>query len=214
MTRQKTIDILYRDSDIVVINKPGGLLSVPGRGPEKHDCVTTRLRLQTPEMISQPAVHRLDMYTSGLMVFAVTREAHRLLSGQFERRAIAKRYVALVDKKINGERGEIRLPFRLDTDNRPLQIYDPVQGKMGITYWQKMAAEGTSTRITFTPLTGRTHQLRVHSAHPLGLGAPIVGDSLYGTGKDGDQMMLHATYLRFLHPASNEQIEFSSPPPF
>jgi tRNA pseudouridine32 synthase/23S rRNA pseudouridine746 synthase len=214
MTRQKAIDILYRDNDIIIINKPGGLLSVPGRGPEKQDCAATRLRLQTPEMISQPAVHRLDMYTSGLMVFAVTREAHRLLSGQFERRAIAKRYVALVDKIITGDRGEIRLPFRLDTDNRPLQIYDPVQGKMGITYWQKLATEGTSTRIEFTPLTGRTHQLRVHAAHPLGLGAPIVGDSLYGTGKDGDQMMLHATYLRFLHPASNKQIEVSSPPPF
>lgn len=214
MNLKTEIEILYRDPEIVVINKPGGLLSVPGRGADKQDCCSMRLRSIFPDMIPQPAVHRLDMYTSGLMVFAMTSYAHRVLSLQFEKREVAKRYTALVEGTTTGDRGEIHLPFRLDTDNRPLQIYDPVQGKMGITTWRKLATEQQNSLIEFTPLTGRTHQLRVHSAHPLGLGAPIIGDSLYGGGSDGDQMMLHATYLSFAHPKTKARIEFSSAPPF
>lgn len=216
MIRQADIEIIYKDSAIVVVNKPGGLLAVPGRGPDKQDCVASRLRSLFPTMIGQPAVHRLDMYTSGLMVFAKTVAAHRFLSGQFEKRAIGKKYIAIVQGLIEGENGEIHLPFRLDPNKRPLQIYDPVHGKMGITRWQKIAVTATTTRIEFTPLTGRTHQLRVHAAHPqpLGLGAPIVGDSLYGYGSEGDTMMLHATLLRFIHPARSEELEFYSPPAF
>jgi tRNA pseudouridine32 synthase/23S rRNA pseudouridine746 synthase len=213
---EKEIEFVYNDSELVVINKPGGLLAVPGRGPEKQDCAAARLRRHFPEMIDQPAVHRLDMYTSGLMVFAITAVAHRFLSGQFEKRLVVKKYTAVVEGLIEKICGEIQLPFRLNPDNRPLQIYDPVHGRMGITRWRKLEANRTTTRLEFTPLTGRTHQLRVHAAHPrpLGLGAPIVGDSLYGSGKDGDQMMLHATFLQFIHPETARTLEFHSLPPF
>lgn len=208
------MEILYQDDAIVIVNKPGGLLAVPGRGPAKEDCVAARLRRLFPAMIAQPAVHRLDMFTSGLMVFAVSAAAHRLLSQAFAARRVEKRYTAVVAGPVAGASGEIRLPFRLDPDHRPLQIYDPLFGKMGITRWRKIAVEGSCTRIDFTPLTGRTHQLRVHAAHPLGLAAPIVGDSLYGTGRDGDRMLLHATLLGFDHPVSGEPLGFRSDPPF
>ncbi len=208
--------ILYRDQEIVVIDKPCGLLAVPGRGPDKQDCAASRLRCRLPEMIAQPAVHRLDMYTSGLMVFAITTETHRFLSAQFERRAVVKKYTAVVEGIIEAAGGEIHLSYRLDVDNRPRQIFDPVHGKMGSTRWHRLGIQGTTTRIEFTPLTGRTHQLRVHAAHPhpLGLGAPIVGDSLYGSGKEGDRMLLHATSLQFFHPATGKTLQFHSPPPF
>jgi len=213
---EKEVAVLYRDREILVVDKPGGLLAVPGRGADKQDCVASRLRSQFPEMIDQPAVHRLDMYTSGLMVFAVTAAAHRFLSGQFEQRAVVKKYLALVEGCIEQSGGEIHLPYRLDPDNRPRQIYDPVHGRMGSTSWRRLEISGTTTRIEFSPLTGRTHQLRVHAAHPspMGLGAPIVGDSLYGSGKDGDQMMLHASFLQFLHPRTSAQLSFVSIPPF
>lgn len=208
------IEILYIDNEITVINKPGGLLAVPGRGPGKKDCVVTRLQNHFREMIPQPAVHRLDMFTSGLMVFAITRDAHRGLSMQFEKRRVHKTYEAVVEGRISGETGELRLPFRLDPDNRPLQIYDPENGKTGITAWKKIA-QGTKTcRLEFTPLTGRTHQLRVHAAHPKGLNAPIVGDSLYGSGKEGDRMYLHATSLQFSHPKTGNRMQLFSTPPF
>ncbi len=206
--------IIYHDEAIVIIDKPGGLLAVPGRAPEKQDCAANRLRRLFPTMISQPAVHRLDMYTSGLMVFAMTAVAHRTLSRIFADRKANKRYTAIVQGALAENRGEIHLPFRLDPDNRPLQIYDAVQGKMGVTVWEKIRAEGENTRVSFTPLTGRTHQLRVHAAHPLGLAAPIIGDSLYGTGRDGDRMLLHATHLGFLHPSTHEMVEYFSKPPF
>ncbi len=208
------MNIIYQDEAIVVIDKPGGLLAVPGRGPSKQDCAATRLRSLFPAMIAQPAVHRLDMYTSGLMLFAMTAEAHRTLSLSFARREVSKRYTAVVQGVLKGNGGAIHLPFRLDPDNRPLQIYDALHGKMGSTVWEKIAVQGANTRIAFTPLTGRTHQLRVHAAHPLGLAAPIVGDSLYGTGRDGDRMFLHATQLSFRHPNTDESVEFFSKPPF
>jgi tRNA pseudouridine32 synthase/23S rRNA pseudouridine746 synthase len=208
------LEIVYHDGDIVIVNKPGGLLSVPGRGPDKQDCISSRLQNIFSDMIQQPAVHRLDMFTSGLMVFARTREAHRKLSIQFEKHQVQKQYHALLDGIIDGNRGEIRLSFRLDPDNRPLQIYDPQYGKPGITHWEKLGVQPRRTRIEFTPVTGRTHQLRLHSAHPLGLGTPIIGDSLYGSGNEGDQMMLHATSLQFFHPVSRKNVCFNCPPPF
>jgi tRNA pseudouridine32 synthase/23S rRNA pseudouridine746 synthase len=206
--------ILHRDESIVVIDKPGGLLAVPGRGPGKADCVAARLRAALPAMIPQPAVHRLDLYTSGLMVFAVTAEAHRDLSRQFEERLVEKRYLAVVAGVIDRDGGTIELRFRLDPDHRPRQVYDPVHGRLGITRWRKLAVEGRTTRIEFIPLTGRTHQLRLHAAHPLGLGAPILGDSLYGSGGEGDRLLLHAAMLRFRHPATGSLVEFVSAPPF
>lgn len=208
------IDILYHDMEIVVVNKPGGLLSVPGRGPDKQDCLSTRLRLRFPEMIDQPSVHRLDMYTTGLMVFAVSRNAHRHLSRQFSEREVKKEYTALLEGVVEEEHGEIHLPFRVDIDRRPYQIYDPVHGKMGSTIWHRVNHENGRTRIQFIPLTGRTHQLRLHAAHQLGLGCPIVGDHLYGTGREGDPMLLHASRLAFAHPATGVHLDFASPPPF
>jgi len=210
------INILYQDDAIVVVDKPAGLLAVPGRGPEMADCVESRVRqilrpLTTPR---QPAVHRLDMDTSGLMVLAVTPEAHRELSRQFAERLVEKRYVAMVAGLVEQEAGTIELAFRLDPENRPYQVYDPAQGKMGVSHWRKLATEAGRTRIEYTPLTGRTHQLRLHSAHPKGLGCPIVGDRLYGTRQEGERMLLHAFLLSFRHPTSGEKISFTSPPPF
>ena len=210
----KKLEIIYSDEDIVVVDKPGGLLSVPGRGPENRDSVSSRLQEDFHAMIKQPSVHRLDMYTSGLMVYAITREAHRHLSMQFSNRTTKKTYLALLEKRVEGESGEIRLSFRLDPDNRPYQIYDPLQGKLGISFWKKLSEKKGSTAVEFRPITGRTHQLRLHAAHPEGLNAPIIGDSLYGSGKDGDQMMLHAATLQFRHPETEKVLRFSSPPPF
>ena len=218
--------IVHEDPEFVVVVKPGGLLSVPGRGPDKQDCLISRLRLRYPAMIGQPAVHRLDMYTSGLMVVAITDRANRQLNRQFADRLVSKRYTALLEGRLEGTSGEIRLPFRLDADHRPLQIYDPEHGKLGITRWRLITqvpakpqgrgegASDTYSRVRFTPLTGRTHQLRVHAAHPMGLGLPIVGDSLYGNGNDGDPMLLHADELAFHHPLTGKWLTFSSPPSF
>lgn len=188
------------------------MLSVPGRGPEKADSVATRIRMLYPGCIEQPAVHRLDMDTSGLQLLALNADAHRLLSRQFENRETRKRYLALLEGILEGDRGTIELPFRLDVDNRPIQIYDEVHGKIGITHWEKIAIEDGKTRMAFIPVTGRTHQLRVHSAHPKGLGIPIVGDTFYGNGRRSGELRLHAAELGFTHPRTGEALEFMSPP--
>ena len=208
------LDIIHADDAFVVVNKVGGMLSVPGRGPEKIDSVAHRVRQMFPDCIEQPAVHRLDMDTSGLMVVARTAEAHRELSRQFHERETEKRYVALLDGVLEGEGGTIELPFRLDIDNRPFQIYDEVHGKMGTTHWKKMGIENGLTRIDFKPVTGRTHQLRLHSAHEKGLGIAIVGDPFYGNGTGPGQMKLHACELGFTHPLSGEKLKFISEPVF
>jgi tRNA pseudouridine32 synthase/23S rRNA pseudouridine746 synthase len=213
MTEQ-ALHIVYADGLLVVVDKPGGLLSVPGRGPDKQDCVVNRVKKMFPGCIDQPAVHRLDMATSGLMVLALTSESHRHLSIQFADRLVEKKYEALLEGKVAEEKGEITLAFRLDPENRPRQIYDPVQGKTGSTRWQRLKTMDTITRVAFTPLTGRTHQLRLHAAHELGLGCPIVGDSLYGSGRQGDPMLLHATFLAFTHPGSLIWQEWKSPAKF
>ncbi|MCI5194724.1 MAG: RluA family pseudouridine synthase [Candidatus Electrothrix sp. AW5] len=214
----KALEIIFADQQLVVVNKPGGLLAVPGRGPNKQDSVVSRLQEYFPQAIKQPAVHRLDMATSGLMVLALTTAAHRHLSDQFSQRRVAKKYVALLDGIVTQESGHIELRFRLNPAHRPYQIYDPVQGKLGITRWHRLALcedkANPQTRIAFIPLTGRTHQLRLHAAHPLGLGCPIIGDSLYGSGQMGDPMYLHATSLAFTHPLTREELVFYSPPPF
>ncbi|MDH4318530.1 MAG: RluA family pseudouridine synthase, partial [Desulfobulbaceae bacterium] len=197
-----------------VVDKPGGLLSVPGRGPDKSDCVVNRLKYMIPGCMEQPSVHRLDMDTSGLLVLALRPDAHRNLSRQFQEREVEKRYIALLDGSVTGNGGEIQLSFRLDVDNRPYQVYDPVHGKLGVTLWSKIAEDDHTTRIAFTPITGRTHQLRVHAAHPLGLDCPIIGDRLYGNGIPGDSLLLHAHFLRFRHPVSGVIMNFESNVPF
>ncbi|MCF8055503.1 MAG: RluA family pseudouridine synthase [Desulfocapsa sp.] len=208
------LTLIHIDPGFLVVNKPGGLLAVPGRGPDKQDCVVNRIKSLFPDCINQPAVHRLDMYTSGIMLLARNSETHRALSKQFEQQQVKKEYIALLDGKVSKKKGKIELPFRLDPKNRPYQVYDPVQGKMGTTHWQNLGEEQGRSRILFSPVTGRTHQLRLHAAHRLGIGIPIVGDSLYGNGQDGDLMFLHACRLSILHPLSRERMEFSSPPPW
>ncbi len=206
--------IVHADAHIVVVDKPGGLLAVPGRGPEKQDCVESRLRRRFVDMPRQPAVHRLDMATSGLMVLARTPDAHRNLSMQFAERNIDKEYVALLDGRLSRSSGRIELKFRLDTGRRPYQIYDPGRGKLGITLWWKIGEEAAGTRVLFKPLTGRTHQLRLHAAHDLGLGCPIQGDALYGRGRQGERMMLHASSLTLVHPYSGIRRTFTAAIPF
>lgn len=208
------LDVLHEDDHIVVINKPSGLLSVPGKGEANQDCAASRIKDMYPGCIDQPSVHRLDQDTSGLLVFALTTEAHRILSVQFMDRLVGKRYTALLDGIVDAQGGVIELKFRLDPDNRPYQVYDPDKGKNGITRWRKLGDENGHTRVEFMPLTGRTHQLRLHAAHEKGLGIPIIGDRLYGTGTGPGQLKLHASTLRFRHPATREPMEFVSAPPF
>jgi len=208
------VEVVYCESEFVVVNKPSGLLAVPGKGKENQDCVVSRIKALYPDCIEQPAVHRLDMDTSGLMVLARTADAHRELSRQFEHRETEKRYIALLDGELSEEAGTLELPFRLDVDHRPLQIYDPVHGKTGITHWKVLSTRNKKTRVEFVPVTGRTHQLRVHAASEHGLGLPIVGDRLYGSGTAPGQLKLHAAFLSFIHPRTGERLEFRSAPPF
>lgn len=218
------LEILYRDDWVVVVNKPAGLLSVPGRGPENQDCVVARLKRLFPQCIGQPSVHRLDQDTSGLLVLALTQDAHRHLSRQFMEGSVYKEYEALLRGRVvaSGWR-HLELPFRLDPDNRPRQIYDPAEGKVGVTDWrilsyhrcsQQVCRDRVLTRILFVPRTGRTHQLRLHAMHQRGIGIPIQGDRLYGRRLEGERLMLHATRLRFIHPEKNEPVECISPAPF
>lgn len=206
------LELIQDFGDFVVVNKPSGLLSVPGRTADRQDCVCARLIQMFPDCIPQPAVHRLDWETSGILLMAKTKEAHRALSIQFQDRIVSKRYIALLEGHVQGQSGQVELPFRLDMDDKPRQIYDEVHGKMGLSHWRKLGIEGDYTRIEFEPHTGRTHQLRLHSYHPKGLGFPIVGDCLYGTGTDVNQLKLHAAYLKFKHPHTGEWIEIHSQP--
>ena len=214
MDSEKLLDIVHTDPDFVVVNKRSGMLAVPGRGPDKVDSVADRVRRMFPGCIEQPAVHRLDMDTSGLMVVARSAEAHRNLSRQFHERLTEKKYIALLDGVLEQESGTIELPFRLDVDNRPIQIYDEIHGKTGITHWRKLAVEDGRTRIEFIPITGRTHQLRLHAYHEKGLGIPIVGDPFYGHGDGPGQLKLHACELIISHPLTEARLSFSSRPEF
>ena len=207
-----------------VISEAAGLLSVPGRGEENQDCVVTRLQKLFPLCISQPSVHRLDQDTSGLLVLALTQEAHRNLSRQFMEGEVYKEYEALLrGRVVASDWNHLELPFRLDVDNRPRQIYDEVHGKVGITDWkvlsyhrcsQETSTDKVLTRVRFVPRTGRTHQLRLHAMHEKGIGVPIQGDRLYGLRLSGERLMLHACLLRFTHPKTKMPVEFISPAPF
>lgn len=213
-TNEVILRIVYEDAAVVVVDKPSGLLAVPGRGPDKQDCVVNRLRQMRPQCIPQPAAHRLDMDTSGLMVLGLTAEAQRDLSRQFAERRVKKLYLALLEGIVSQERGEIRLPFRLDPEHRPRQVYDPLQGKWGLTHWQRLACDKGHTLMLFRPHTGRTHQLRLHASHPSGLGCPIVGDRLYGSGSPGEPLLLHSAGIVFFHPHTGQSLSFFSPAAF
>jgi len=211
------IDVVYADDSVVVVEKPEGLLSVPGIGEEKQDCAEHRVTRLFPASIAQPSVHRLDMDTSGLLVYGLTVQSQSDLSRQFAEGKIRKQYVAVLDGILKQQEGDINLAIRQDRENRPYQVIDPVGGKAASTHWEKLAVYDltpgrTVTRVLFTPHSGRTHQLRVHSRY--GLGMPIVGDRLYGTRNPGERLLLHASFLSFIHPATHSVMEFSSTPPF
>lgn len=197
------LEIVYEDDSFVIVNKPAGLRSVPG--VDIYDSVYARLKNILVD-IEPLMVHRLDMGTSGLLVVAKTREAHKHIQKQFLQRRVGKRYRALLSKVIDRQEGEIDLPLRADFFNRPRQLVCFEEGKKSITRWQVIERYRDTTKVEFWPLTGRTHQLRMHSAHELGLNAPIVGDDLYGTA--AERMYLHAAYLEFIHPASRQKISF------
>lgn len=199
----KKLEIIYEDDSFVVVNKPSGLLSVPGI--QIQDSVYSRLKY-TFQDIEPLIIHRLDMATSGLLVVAKTKEAHKDIQKQFLKRTVNKRYTALLSKVMKEEQGEITLPLRGDLDNRPRQLVCFEFGKKAITKWKVIQRNETTTKVHFWPLTGRTHQLRMHAAHELGLSAPIVGDELYGNGST--RLHLHAAHLEFVHPITKEKLSF------
>lgn len=199
----KKLETIYEDDSFVVVNKPADLLSVPGIAIQ--DSVYTRLKAVFGG-IEPLIIHRLDMATSGLLVVAKTREAHKNIQRQFIKRTVTKRYTALLSKVLSVQGGEVTLPLRGDPDNRPRQLVCFEFGKKAVTKWQAVQYTENTTKVHFWPHTGRTHQLRMHAAHELGLNAPIVGDDLYGTS--AERLYLHAAYLEFLHPVSNKPVKF------
>ena len=203
MYRDTELEIMYEDEWLSVVNKPAGMLSVPGKSD--IDSVYGRVRRMYPEATGPMIVHRLDMATSGLILIAKTKEVHQNLQAQFKNRTVCKRYVAWLDGIVEKKEGHIELPLRPDPEDRPRQVVDAVHGKPAVTDYTVLHYDSGRTFISFIPKTGRTHQLRVHSAHPLGLNAPIVGDELYG--RKADRLYLHAEYLGFIHPVSGVYME-------
>lgn len=208
--RETKLDILYEDDYLLIVNKPAGMLSVPGKGDA--DSVYHRLRILYPEATGPIIVHRLDMATSGLLLAAKTKEAHQNLQAQFKNRTIQKRYIALLEGEVPQDEGEIRLPLCPDPLDRPRQIVSEEFGKPALTRYRVLERTSGKTLIAFYPQTGRTHQLRVHAAHPLGLHCPILGDELYG--RKAERLYLHAEYLAFTHPITSERIEIQKSPAF
>jgi tRNA pseudouridine32 synthase/23S rRNA pseudouridine746 synthase len=199
------IGIIYEDDYLIAVNKPFNLLSVPGRGEDKQDCVVSRLQQRYDDI---RVVHRLDCHTSGLMLLARGLEAQRRLSRLFHDRRVDKRYIAVVEGEVQAEQGVIDIPLRGDPGNRPFQVVDYIHGKPAQTRWRLQKKEGGSgsltSRLILHPLTGRTHQLRVHC---MAMGHPIVGDRLYNSaGHRAERMMLHADRLEFVHPFSNRPL--------
>lgn len=202
--------VLHADHEVLVVAKPSGLLSVPGRGEDRTDCLIERLRGAFPTLL---LVHRLDLDTSGVMVFGLTPHAQRHLSKQFEDRKTKKTYVARLWGHLQPKTGTVDLPLIVDWPNRPRQMVDHKQGRPAQTDWRVMRANDTETRVRLSPVTGRSHQLRVHMAS---LGHPILGDSLYAEGAAADfpRLMLHAESLRFKHPDTGVMQSYSAPLPF
>jgi tRNA pseudouridine32 synthase/23S rRNA pseudouridine746 synthase len=202
--------VIYIDDHMLVAEKPAGLLSVPGRLPENKDCLITRLQADYPDALT---VHRLDMATSGLMVFARGPEAHRALSRAFADRRVGKRYVAVVAGVLAGG-GEVDLPLITDWPNRPRQMIDHRAGKPSLTRWRTLESGGEATRVELEPVTGRSHQLRVHM---MAIGHPILGDVFYAPPEIealSSRLMLHAERLSLPHPVSGDALNFHSPTPF
>ncbi len=202
--------VIYVDDHMLVAEKPAGLLSVPGRLPENKDCLITRLQSDYPDALT---VHRLDMATSGLMVFARGAEAHRTLSKAFAERHVNKRYVAVVSGELTGD-GEVDLPLITDWPNRPRQMVDHDIGKPSLTRWRVIGAGQDTTCVELEPVTGRSHQLRVHM---MAIGHPILGDVFYASSKIealSPRLLLHAARLSLPHPVSGETIDFQSEAPF
>jgi tRNA pseudouridine32 synthase/23S rRNA pseudouridine746 synthase len=204
--------VLFEDDWLLIVDKPVGLLSVPGRSSALQDCVRARLRQRYPQHPGLTVVHRLDLDTSGLLLVAKDQATYVALQAEFSRRRVTKRYVAWLQGQVSGTSGTIDLPLRVDLDDRPRQIHDPLHGKAARTQWQLDVRKGERCRVLLFPETGRTHQLRVHAAHPAGLGAPIVGDRLYG--REAERLLLHAEALTFTHPQTQQRLTFESPAPF
>lgn len=202
--------ILHQDAALVVVDKAPGLLSVPGKGPGRADCLIARLQTEWPQV---RLVHRLDCDTSGVIVFALTHEAQADLNLQFEERRTQKRYVALIDGHPAAEKGRIDLPLIVDWPNRPMQKVCHETGRPAQTDWKLIGTEGPNSRVALKPLTGRSHQLRVHMQ---ALGHPILGDTLYAAGKAREypRLMLHAEELRLRHPLTGAAVTFHAPVPF
>ncbi|MBP7900383.1 MAG: RluA family pseudouridine synthase [Gammaproteobacteria bacterium] len=199
------IDILYADDDLIIVNKPPQLLSVPGRGEHKQDCLVNRLQVNFPGV---RIVHRLDCDTSGIMVLAMHAESHRRLSKQFEQRLVDKTYLARVEGHLPRTQGGIDLPLALDWHHRPMHKVDFVYGKPAQTAWQVLSITDSTTLVRLFPHTGRSHQLRVHM---LSMGCPMVGDMLYHPRHhEYHRMCLHAEMLSFSHPNSGEAMKFTN----
>jgi tRNA pseudouridine32 synthase/23S rRNA pseudouridine746 synthase len=200
----KKITTVYEDDELLIINKPTEFLSVPGKVIK--DSVWMRMKHKYPEATGPLIVHRLDMSTTGLMIIAKTKEAHKEIQSQFINRKIKKRYIALLDGVVEEDEGYINLPLRQDYEDRPRQLVCHEHGKRARTSWNVLERKENTTKIHFHPITGRTHQLRVHAAHHLGLNMPIIGDDLYG--KKGDRLHLHAEWIEFDHPKTKERVSF------
>ena len=210
LSEKQELKIIYEDAVLIVVDKPAEFLSVPGK--EIKDAVYTRIKEKYPTATGPLIVHRLDMSTSGILVLTKTKEANKILQSQFINRTIKKRYVALLDGILSEDSGKIQLPLRVDLDDRPKQLVDFTHGKAAETRWEVLRRENGKTRVHFYPISGRTHQLRVHAAHKNGLNTPIVGDDLYG--KKENRLHLHAEFIEFLHPTTNKNISFTIPPEF
>ncbi|MBM6959403.1 RNA pseudouridine synthase [Bacteroides caecigallinarum] len=206
------LKILYEDEWIVAVEKPSGMLSVPGKND--LDSVQQRLRLMYPDATGPLVVHRLDMATSGILLAAKDKDVHARLQSQFETRSISKEYIAILDGVPSQEFGIIDLPICLNPLDRPRQMVDFENGKLAITEYKVECIKDGRAKVVFKPHTGRTHQLRVHSAHVSGLGCPISGDELYGNPDSASRLCLHASRLVFRHPVSDKEIEIVSPCPF
>jgi tRNA pseudouridine32 synthase/23S rRNA pseudouridine746 synthase len=204
-----TLAVVYLDDTLVAVDKPAGLLSVPGRGDDKQDCAAARVQAWHADA---RVVHRLDMATSGVLVMARGAGVQRRLGDAFARREVSKRYVAVVQGRMPAAHGEIDLPIAADWPNRPRQKVDAVHGKPSLTRYRVLAVDesGRTSRVELQPLTGRTHQLRVH-LHAIG--HPIVGDTLYG-GPDAPRLMLHACELALPHPATGDTLRMRCAAPF
>jgi tRNA pseudouridine32 synthase/23S rRNA pseudouridine746 synthase len=210
ISADKKLKIIYEDDVLIAVNKPTELLSVPGK--EISDSVYTRIKERYPNATGPLIVHRLDMSTSGILLLTKTKEANTILQSQFIKRTIKKRYVALLDGKLIENKGKIQLPLRVDLEDRPKQLVCFEHGKNAETTWEVIERKDNKTRVYFYPITGRTHQLRVHAAHKNGLNLPIIGDDLYG--KKQNRLHLHAEFIEFQHPSTKEKMSFKIAPSF